>query len=72
MEENKTLDVFEKAPVPKAVLQNALPAMAVGTVFGMGGTSAISRLWEREEETTPGSCVPSACGAACAQALLCL
>lgn len=43
MEENKTLDVFEKAPVPKAVLQNALPAMAVGTVFGMGGTSAISR-----------------------------
>ena len=83
MEENKSLEVFEKAPVRKAVLQNALPAMAamlmvlvynladtffigqthddlqvaavslatpvfllfmaVGTIFGIGGTSVISR-----------------------------
>ncbi len=83
MEENKSLEVFAKAPIRKAVLQNALPAMAamlmvlvynladtffigqthddlqvaavslatpvfllfmsVGTVFGIGGTSVISR-----------------------------
>ena len=83
MEENKSLEAFAKAPVRKAVLQNALPAMAamlmvlvynladtffigqthddlqvaavslatpvfllfmsVGTVFGIGGTSVISR-----------------------------
>ena len=83
MEENNSLEVFAKAPIRKAVLQNALPAMAamlmvlvynladtffigqthddlqvaavslatpvfllfmsVGTVFGIGGTSVISR-----------------------------
>lgn len=83
MEDKKTLEVFEKAPVRQAVLQNALPAMAamlmvliynladtffigqthddlqvaavslatpvfllfmaVGTIFGIGGTSVISR-----------------------------
>lgn len=83
MEENRALEIFEKAPVRKAVLQNTLPAMAamlmvlidnladtffigqthddlqvaavslatpvfllfmaVGTVFGIGGTSVISR-----------------------------
>lgn len=83
MDNNKSLEVFEKAPVHRAVFQNALPAMAamlmvliynladtffigqthddfqvaavslatpvfllfmaVGSVFGMGGTSAISR-----------------------------
>lgn len=83
MNENKSLDIFENAPVRKAVLQNALPAMAAmlmvliynladtffigqthddlqvaavslatpvfllfmafGTVFGIGGTSVISR-----------------------------
>lgn len=83
MNDNKSLEVFENAPIRKAVLQNALPAMAamlmvliynladtffigqthddiqiaavslatpvfllfmaVGTVFGMGGTSVISR-----------------------------
>lgn len=83
MKEDKTLAVFENAPIPCAVLQNALPAMAamlmvliynladtffigqthddlqvaavslatpvfllfmaVGTVFGIGGTSVISR-----------------------------
>ena len=83
MENNKSLEVFAKAPIRKAVLQNALPAMAamlmvliynladtffigqthddlqvaavslatpvfllfmsVGTIFGIGGTSAISR-----------------------------
>lgn len=83
MEENKPLEVFENAPVRKAVLQNALPAMAamlmvlvynladtffigqthddlqvaavslatpvfllfmaVGSIFGIGGVSVISR-----------------------------
>lgn len=83
MEDNKSMEVFAKAPIRKAVLQNALPAMAamlmvliynladtffigqthddlqvaavslatpvfllfmsVGTVFGIGGTSVISR-----------------------------
>ena len=80
---SNTMEVFEKAPVPKAVLKNAIPAMAamlmvliynladtffigqthndilvaavslatpvflifmsVGTIFGIGGTSVISR-----------------------------
>lgn len=83
MEENKSLEIFETSTVGKAVLQNALPAMAamlmvliynladtffigqthdalqvaavslatpvfllfmaVGTIFGIGGTSVISR-----------------------------
>ena len=83
MEMTKELEVFRSAPVPKAVLQNAVPAMiamlmvliynladtffiglthdayqvaavsmatpvflifmSVGTVFGIGGTSVISR-----------------------------
>lgn len=83
MENDKAKNIFENAPVPRAVLQNALPAMAamimvliynladtffigqthdalqvaavslatpvflifmsVGTVFGIGGTSVISR-----------------------------
>ena len=28
MEDNKSMEVFAKAPIRKAVLQNALPAMA--------------------------------------------
>ena len=83
MKQDRTLEVFEKAPVREAVLRNALPAMAamimvliynladtffigqthddlqvaavslatpvfllfmaVGTIFGVGGTSVISR-----------------------------
>ena len=83
MDEKKTVEIFEKAPVPTAVLKNAVPAMAamlmvliynladtffigqthddlqvaavslatpvflifmaVGTIFGIGGTSVISR-----------------------------
>ena len=84
MKENaKAMEIFHKAPVPKAVLTNALPAMAamlmvlvynladtffigqthdvlqvaavslatpvflifmsMGTIFGIGGTSVISR-----------------------------
>lgn len=83
MEETRSLEIFENAPVRKAVFQNALPAMAamlmvliynladtffigqthddlqvaavslatpvfllfmaVGTIFGIGGTSTISR-----------------------------
>lgn len=83
MEDQKSMEVFSKAPVPQAVFKNALPAMAamlmvlvynladtffigqthdalqvsavslatpvflmfmsVGTIFGIGGTSVISR-----------------------------
>ena len=83
MDEKKTVEIFEKAPVPTAVLKNAVSAMAamlmvliynladtffigqthddlqvaavslatpvflifmaVGTIFGIGGTSVISR-----------------------------
>ena len=83
MDEKKTMEIFEKAPVPVAVLKNAVPAMAamlmvliynladtffigqthndfqvaavslatpvflifmaVGTIFGIGATSVISR-----------------------------
>ncbi|MGM9639498.1 MAG: MATE family efflux transporter [Butyricicoccaceae bacterium] len=83
MDQNKSLDVFENAPVRQAVFQNAIPAMAamlmvliynladtffigqthndlqvaavslctpvfllfmaMGTIFGLGGTSVISR-----------------------------
>lgn len=83
MENQKSMDIFHSAPVPKAVFQNALPAMAAmlmvlvynladtffigqthdplqvaavslatpvflifmaaGTIFGVGGTSVISR-----------------------------
>ena len=54
MDEKKTVEIFEKAPVPTAVLKNAVAAvslatpvflifMAVGTIFGIGGTSVISR-----------------------------
>ena len=28
MNDQKTVEIFEKAPVPQAVLKNALPAMA--------------------------------------------
>lgn len=97
MNENKSLDIFENAPVRKAVLQNALPAMAamlmvliynladtffigqthddlqvaavslatpvfllfmaLGTVFGIGGTSVISRaLGEGRSEYAKSVC----------------
>lgn len=97
MNQNKAVDVFENAPVRKAVLQNALPAMAamlmvliynladtffigqthddlqvaavslatpvfllfmaVGTVFGIGGTSVISRaLGEGRREYAKSVC----------------
>ena len=92
-----TMTVFEKAPVPKAVLKNAIPAMAamlmvliynladtffisqthsdilvaavslatpvflifmaVGTIFGAGGTSVISRAFgEGREEYAKKVC----------------
>ena len=97
MEDNKSMEVFAKTPVRKAVLQNALPAMAamlmvliynladtffigqthddmqvaavslatpvfllfmsVGTVFGIGGTSVISRaLGEGQKEYAKKVC----------------
>ena len=93
----KSMEVFEKIPVPKAVFKNALPAMvamlmvliynladtffigqthdalqvaavslatpvfllfmAVGTAFGIGGTSVISRaLGEGREEYAKKVC----------------
>lgn len=97
MENNKNLEVFSSMPVPKAVMKNALPAMAamlmvlvynladtffigqthnsllvaavslatpvylifmsIGTLFGIGGTSAISRaLGEGKKEKARKSC----------------
>ena len=34
MENNKSMEVFAKAPIRKAVLQNALPAMAASVKIG--------------------------------------
>lgn len=103
MDNQKSMEVFSKAPVPQAVLKNALPAMAamlmvlvynladtffigqthdalqvaavslatpvflmfmaVGTVFGIGGTSVISRaLGEGKKEYAKKSAL-SVCGA---------
>lgn len=97
MENNKNLEVFSSMPVPKAVMKNALPAMAamlmvlvynladtffigqthnallvaavslatpvylifmsIGTLFGIGGTSVISRaLGEGKKEKAKKSC----------------
>ena len=106
MENNKSMEVFAKAPIRKAVLQNALPAMAamlmvliynladtffigqthddlqgaavsratpvfllfmsVGTVFGIGGTSVISRALgegRKDGRTTQKRSARSVCGA---------
>lgn len=97
MENNKNLEVFSSMPVPKAVMKNAMPAMAamlmvlvynladtffigqthnallvaavslatpvylifmsLGTLFGIGGTSVISRaLGEGNKEKARKSC----------------
>lgn len=97
MENNKNLEVFSNMPVPKAVMKNALPAMAamlmvlvynladtffigqthnallvaavslatpvylifmsLGTLFGIGGTSVISRAFgEGNKEKARKSC----------------
>lgn len=97
MEENKNLEVFRSMPVPKAVMKNALPAMAamlmvlvynladtffigqthnallvaavslatpvylifmsLGTLFGIGGTSVISRaLGEGDKDKARRTC----------------
>ena len=97
MKDNKSMDVFAKAPIPKAVLENAIPAMiamlmvliynladtffigqthddlqvaavsiatpvfllfmSVGTIFGIGGTSVISRaLGEGRDEYAKKVC----------------
>lgn len=97
MENNKNLEVFSSMPIPKAVMKNALPAMAamlmvlvynladtffigqthnallvaavslatpvylifmsLGTLFGIGGTSVISRaLGEGNKEKARKSC----------------
>ena len=102
--ENKNLEVFSDAPVPKAVLKNVLPAMAamvmvliynladtffigqthddiliasvslampvfllftaVGTIFGVGGVSVISRALGEGRQTMRKMSALSACGAA--------
>ena len=50
MKEKQTdsLEIFKSAPIGQAVLKNTIPAMVammmvLGTVFGIGGTSVISR-----------------------------
>lgn len=106
MEKSKSLDVFENAPIGRAVLSNTLPAMAAtlmvlvynladtffigqthddiqvaavslatpvfllfmaaGTIFGIGGTSVISRALGEGRRDYAKKCVHSACGAALA------
>ncbi len=103
MENNESMEVFAKAPIRKAVLQNALPAMAamlmvliynladtffigqthdnlqvaavslatpvfllfmsVGTVFGIGGTSVISRALGEGRKDYAKKSARSVCGA---------
>lgn len=103
MKNQDSTELFRNMPVPKAVMKNALPAMAamlmvliynladtffigqthddlqvaavslatpvflifmaVGTVFGIGGTSVISALWDRAGRITRKRSAPSACGA---------
>lgn len=41
MDEKKTVEIFEKAPVPTAVLKNAVPAMAamlMVLIYNLAGT----------------------------------
>ena len=99
MKNQDSTELFRNMPVPKAVMKNALPAMAamlmvliynladtffigqthddlqvaavslatpvflifmaVGTVFGIGGTA----LWDRAGRITRKRSAPSACGA---------
>lgn len=103
MQENKTVEIFETSSVRKAVLQNALPAMAamlmvliynladtffigqthdalqvaavslatpvfllfmaVGTIFGIGGTSVISRAMGEGRRDYAKKYLLSVCGA---------
>ena len=102
---------FEKAPVPKAVLQNAIPAMAAmlmvliynladtffiaqtrsdilvaavslatpvflifmaaGSIFGIGGTSVISRAFGQGRWEYAKKVFPSVCGAVWRRESLC-
>ena len=52
MENNKSLEVFAKAPIRKAVLQNALPAMAamlMVLIYNLADTFFIGQnLWLRD------------------------
>ena len=113
MGDKSILNIFEKAPVPQAVLKNAVPAMAAmlmvliynladtffigqthndilvaavslatpvfllflaaGNIFGIGGTSVISRaLGEGRSEYAKKKHALSVCGSVLWQALLCL
>ena len=103
MENSKELDTFANAPVKKAVLSNATPAMvamlmvliynladtffigltrddmqvavvslatpvfllfmSVGTIFGIGGTSAISRALGKGKKNMLKKFLHSVCGA---------
>lgn len=102
MDKEKTMDVFSSMPVGRAVLRNALPAMAamlmvliynladtffigqthdalqvaavslatpvflifmaLGTLFGVGGTSVISRALGEGKRNMPVKSALSACG----------
>lgn len=99
---NSNLDIFDHAPIPKAILTNTVPAMAamlmvlvynladtffigqthnalmvaavslatpvflmfmaLGTIFGIGGTSVISRSLGEKRKTMPAGFLRSACG----------
>ena len=59
MEDEKKLEIFRSAPVPKAVIATPvfLSFLSLGTLFGIGGTSVISRaLGEGDQIKAKRSC----------------
>lgn len=66
--QKSSLEVFESAPVGQAVMKNTIPAMVammmvLGTVFGIGGTSVISRAMGEGRREYAKKYVPFVCGA---------
>ena len=60
MEDNKSMEVFAKAPIRKAVLQNALPAMAamlmvliynLADTFFIGQTQGLNAFIDRQKQS---------------------
>ncbi|MFQ9147892.1 MAG: hypothetical protein ACLR5G_06350 [Eubacteriales bacterium] len=50
MEENKSMEVFAKAPIRKAVLQNALPAMAAMLMMLIYNLADTFFIWETHDD----------------------
>lgn len=61
MDQNKSLDVFENAPVRKAVLQNAVPAMAamlMVLVYNLADTFFIGQTHSDLQVAAVSLCTP--------------